>query len=108
MPRLRIALFLATILHAESGKLKIYFLQLPVGEETYELNDNTLKAHFEYSERSSKVTLDATLKLNPDLTPEHFDSHGRSYRPFTIDAPVTPAGQSGPFFIISGYPPLSA
>ena len=57
---MRIALFLALAacagLHAaERGTLLPDFMQLPVGEETYELSDNVLKANFEYTERGSKV-----------------------------------------------------
>src|ERR1041385_535811 len=92
---------------AESGKLIIHFLQLPVGEESYELNDGVLKASFEYTERGSKVATTATLSMKPDFTPMHFEVHGRSYRPFTVDASVTPRNQTGPFFTISGYTPLS-
>ncbi|HEY1496646.1 MAG TPA: amidohydrolase family protein [Candidatus Solibacter sp.] len=93
--------------HAESGKLILHLLQLPVGEETYELSGNVLRSHFEYTERGSTVALDATLKMKADLTPEQFEAHGRSYRPFSVDASVTPGPQAGPFFTISGYTPLS-
>jgi imidazolonepropionase-like amidohydrolase len=110
---MRIPLFLALAacagLHAaERGTLLLYFIQLPVGEETYELSDNVLKANFEYTERGSKVPLTATLSMKPDLTPIHFEAHGRSYRPFSVDASLTagPADQA-PFFTISGYGPFS-
>ncbi len=110
---MRIALFLALAacagLHAaERGTLLLNFMQLPVGEETYELSDNVLKANFEYTERGSKVPLTATLSMKPDLTPIHFEAHGRSYRPFSVDASFTagPADRA-PFFTISGYGPFS-
>src|SRR5262249_49775590 len=96
-------LLTATSAHAETGKLILHFLQLPVGEETYELTGDTLRSRFEYTERGSTVALTATLKMKPDLTPEQFESHGRSYRPFSVDVSIAPTGQSGPFFTISGY-----
>lgn len=51
---------------------------MPVGEENYELTGNTLRSHFEYTERGSTVALDATLGMKADLTPERFEAHGRS------------------------------
>ena len=104
-----IALLLAAAVSAgaESGKLIVHFLELPVGEEHYEISANVLNASFEYTERGSKVALTATLRMQPDLTPVEFEAHGRSYRPFTVDASVKPVPQSKPFFTISGYSPLS-
>jgi imidazolonepropionase-like amidohydrolase len=92
---------------AERGTLIVHFLGLPVGQETYELTDNVLHASFEYTERGSKIALTATLRMKDDLTPEQFDAHGKSYRPFSVDASVKPGPQPGPFFTISGYSPLS-
>ena len=92
---------------AERGTLIVYFMGLPVGQETYELAENVLHASFEYTERGSKIALTATLRMTDDLTPEQFDAHGKSYRPFSVDASVRPGPQPGPFFTISGYSPLS-
>jgi len=92
---------------SEQGTLIVHFLGLPVGQETYELSDNVLHASFEYTERGSKVAATATLRMKPDLTPIQFDVHGKSYRPFSVDASITPDPQPGPFFTISGYSPLS-
>src|SRR5579862_3108064 len=105
--RIALLLLLAASAFAESGKLLIHFLQLPVGEETYELNDNVLKASFQYTERGSKVALSATLRMKPDLTPVEFEAHGRSYRPFTVDVSLQPDSLGKPFFTIAGYSPLS-
>ncbi len=96
-----------TLLILLASKLILHFQQLPVGEETYELNNNTLQSHFEYTERGSKVALDATLRMKPDLTPEQYEAHGRTYRPFKVDASITPGNQAGPFFTIDGYAPFS-
>src|ERR1700685_2991935 len=106
---LLLALTACTGLHAaERGTLVVHFLQLPVGEETWELNDNLLKASFEYTERGSTVPMTATLRMAADLTPIEFEAHGRSYRPFSVDASFR-AGpdERKPFFTISGYAPFS-
>jgi imidazolonepropionase-like amidohydrolase len=108
---MRFALLLAACagLHAaEHGTLILHFIQLPVGEETYELADNVLHANFEYTERGSKVPLTVTLRMADDLTPIEFEAHGRNYRPFSVDASFH-AGpdERKPFFTISGYAPFS-
>ena len=92
----------------ERGKLALYFLQNPVGEETYALDAaHTLHADFAYTERGTKVALAATLRMKPDLTPEHFEAKGKSYRPFSVDALVDPGPRTTPFFTIEGYAPFS-
>ncbi len=128
----RVAAFLvcAFALRAgESGRLRLYFLQNPVGEETYTLASQAdqsllLTSHFEYTERGSNVPLDATLRLQPDLTPLHLQAKGKSYRPFFVDAAfdLDPATHSATvrefdrtrratvpaaFFTISGYAPFA-
>ena len=107
----------------------LHFLQLPVGEETYQLTTDadgsqTLHANFEYTERGSHVPLAATLRMKPDLTPIQFEAKGKSYRPFSVDAAVqvNPDGRTATvregdktrqatlparFFTISGYAPFS-
>ncbi len=97
----------AILAQAETGKLTVHFLQLPVGQETYELKDNVLNASFEYTERGSRVALSAMLRMKPDLTPEQFEAHGKSYRPFPVEVSVKDPAQAAPFFTISGYSPLS-
>jgi imidazolonepropionase-like amidohydrolase len=113
----------------ESGTLVLHFLQLPVGQESYRLTNNadgslTLRASFEYTERGSRVPLDATLQMKADLTPLEFEAKGKSYRPFSVDASVrvSPDGKSAEvregaksrqvalparYFTISGYAPFS-
>jgi imidazolonepropionase-like amidohydrolase len=106
---LTLATFAVTRLGAaEHGTLVLFFLQLPVGEETYDVADNVLHANFEYTERGSKVPLTAMLRMQPDLTPIQFEAHGRNYRPFIVDASFTlSATTPRPFFAISGYAPFS-
>src|SRR5580698_8309446 len=106
---LLLALTACASLHAaERGTLVLHFLQLPDGEETWELSENVLHAHFEYTERGSTVPMSATLRVAADLTPIEFEAHGRSYRPFSVDASFR-AGpdERKPFFAISGYAPFS-
>ena len=104
-----LAVAASSLLAQEQGKLALYFLQLPVGEETYELRDGILHATFEYTERNSRVPLTATLRMKPDLTPLEFEIHGKSYRPFSVDAHFVSEGKSVPerFFTIDGYAPFS-
>ncbi len=113
----------------EHGTLILYFLQLPVGEETYRVTteaDGSLNLHaaFEYTERGSRVPLSATLRMRPDFTPLRFEAKGKSYRPFSVDAAVE-VNQDGKtatvregertrqaalparYFAISGYAPFS-
>ena len=113
----------------EKGTLELHFLQLPVGEETYQVAANPdgslfLNAHFEYTERGSRVPLTATLRMKPDLTPLQFEAKGKSYRPFSVDAAVEvdPGGSAATvrengktrqaplparYFTLSGYAPFS-
>lgn len=101
----------------EKGTLILHFLQLPVGEETYTVTtqpDNSLllKAHFEYTERGSRVPLDASLHMKADLTPLQFEAKGKSYRPFSVDAAFSvDETRQAPlplqYFTLNGYAPFS-
>jgi hypothetical protein len=113
----------------EHGSLILHFLQLQVGEETYDLSAEPgggllLKANFDYTERGSHVPLAATLRMKSDLTPVQFEAKGKSYRPFSVDAAVNVAadGRSAVlrdngktreaalperYFTVSGYAPFS-
>jgi imidazolonepropionase-like amidohydrolase len=94
---------------AETGKLSLYFIQLPVGQENWEFSEGVLKSSFEYTERNSRVPLEATLKVQKDFTPVEFDIHGKSYRPFSVNAHFVAAGQKLPerFFTVDGYAPFA-
>jgi imidazolonepropionase-like amidohydrolase len=113
----------------EHGTLTLCFLQLPVGEETYQVAAGpdglpVLHASFEYTERGSRVPLTATLSMQRDFTPLEFEAKGKSYRPFSVDAfvKVNPDGRTATvregdrtrqaalpaqFFTLSGYAPFS-
>ncbi len=109
----------------ERGSLILFFLQNPVGEENYEVDSaHHLHADFAYTERGSRISLTATLRMKPDLTPERFEAKGKSYRPFSVDALVeaNPEGRTAlvreagksrqavlpaRFFTVEGYAPFS-
>jgi imidazolonepropionase-like amidohydrolase len=124
--------FLATICNSlradEHGQLKLYFLQNPVGLESYDLtvsrNELLLKSSFGYTERQTTIHLEATLRMEPDFTPLEFSADGKSYRPFSVHAKFVAAPDTtsasvedgsasrrvtvpSQFFTISGYAPLS-
>jgi imidazolonepropionase-like amidohydrolase len=113
---------------AEHGQLKLYFLQNPVGQETYDLttsaNGLVLQSAFDYTERASVIHLAATLRMKPDGTPQQFAADGKSYRPFSVHAKFKAEAdgksasiQDGTllrnvtlparYFTLSGYAPLS-
>ncbi len=113
----------------EHGTLLLHFLQLPVGQESYSLEEQAdggllLSANFDYTERGSHVPLAASLRMKRDLTPVAFQAKGKSYRPFSVDASFTAGGDGAtarvtdngasrdvevraPYFTISGYAPFS-
>jgi imidazolonepropionase-like amidohydrolase len=104
---LYLAVASSTLFAAERGTLLLHFLQLPVGQETYEISDNVLHANFEYTERGSKVALTATMRMRADLTPLEFEAHGRNYRPFSVDASFKAADEHAPYYTVAGYAPFS-
>jgi imidazolonepropionase-like amidohydrolase len=80
-----------------------------VGEETWDFRDGVLKANFEYTERNSRVPLKATLRMKPDWTPLEFEIHGKSYRPFSVNAHWTAPAEALPekYVAVDGYAPFS-
>jgi len=86
---------------------EVYFQQVPVGEETYTLAGGELRAHFQYTERGTTIETQGTLRFKGDWTPTYYDVHGKVYRPFSVNATVTPGDQQGAFFTVASYPPLS-
>jgi len=68
-----------------------------------------LTAHFEYLDRGTKVALDTTLTYSSkDFTPISFESHGKSYRYFSVDTSVPKAARTANTFTLDGMAPLSA
>ncbi|HZH31096.1 MAG TPA: amidohydrolase family protein [Pyrinomonadaceae bacterium] len=76
----------------ERGKFKLYKYQVPVGEETYEINragdSLQLAARSELTFIGDKVQLTATLDARRDLTPVRFEIKGQTSTRSDIDASV--------------------
>ena len=93
---------------AQPSQLQLYLLGHQIGAEQYTLTDSSLSAHFEYLDRATKIALDTTLGFARDFTPLSFESHGRSYRIFPVDASVPKASAAANTFTLDGVAPLSA
>ena len=97
---------------APSASLSLYLLSHRIGEErsdTTTIPDaSVLRSHFEYVDRGTTVALDSTLTYRPDFTPLSFESHGKSYRYFSVDASVPAASKAPASFTLEGVAPLAA
>lgn len=110
----------------ESGKFRLHKFEQAIGEESYEItreNDSlVLRSTFEFTDRTTRVPLIASLRTRQDLTPEQFEIKGSTSRISTIDSSVVikdgmasirtgtdTKQQAVPerFFTISGYAPIS-
>src|SRR5215475_4789731 len=80
---------------SQSSSLSLYLLSHRIGEERSETTStadgSVLRSHFEYVDRGTTVALDSTLTYKSDFTPLSFESHGKSYRYFSVDASVPKA-----------------
>ena len=76
----------------ERGKFRIYKLQYPVGEESYEVRREgdalLMRSKFEINYLGDAVALDATLRTRRDLSPETFEIKGRTSTRSEIDTSV--------------------
>ena len=93
--------------------LGLFLLEHRVGEERYSTeargDTNVLTSHFEYVDRGTKIALDTTLTYtSKDFTPLSFESHGRSYRYFSVDTSVPNVTRTANTFTLDGMAPLSA
>jgi imidazolonepropionase-like amidohydrolase len=99
-------------LTAQPGKpgrsLSLYLLGHRIGTEQYSIENSTLTSHFEYLDRATKITLDTTLAFGKDFAPLSFESHGRSYRVFPVNASVAKASGAPDSFTLDGMAPISA
>jgi imidazolonepropionase-like amidohydrolase len=110
----------------EQGTLRLFYLQLPLGQERYSLSkeggDLLLTSDFDFTDRGGRVQLGASLRMEADLTPKRFEAKGKSYRFVNVDAEV--ALESGSalvrvreethrvpiserFFTVDGYAPFA-
>jgi imidazolonepropionase-like amidohydrolase len=69
---------------------------------------SVLTTHFEYLDRGTTVALDTTLAFAKDFTPLSFESHGKSYRYFSVAASVPQASGAPNTFTLDGMAPISA
>jgi len=92
--------------------LALFLLGHRIGSErasiTRAADASTLTTHFEYLDRGATVALDTTLTFAPDFTPRSFESHGKSYRYFSVDASVPHAPGTRDTFTLAGMAPVSA
>ncbi|MDX6694037.1 MAG: hypothetical protein QOF02_1640 [Blastocatellia bacterium] len=110
----------------ESGKFRLHKFEQAIGEESYEITRDKdsllLRSNFEFTDRTTRVPLTASLRMRQDLTPEQFEIKGSTARTSTIDSAVvikdgSASIRSGAetkqvavpesFFTISGYAPIS-
>jgi imidazolonepropionase-like amidohydrolase len=88
--------------------LSLFLLGHRVGTEQYTLTPDSLTSHFEYLDRATTVSLDTTLTFKTDFTPLSFESHGRTYRLFPVDASVPKASGAANTFTLEGMAPIAA
>jgi imidazolonepropionase-like amidohydrolase len=110
----------------EEGTLRLYYLQLPLGQERYSLSregdDLLLISDFDFTDRGGRVELGASLRMAGDLTPKRFEARGKSYRFVNVDSEVEVEGGSATvrvrdrtdrvaipesFFTVDGYAPFA-
>src|SRR5262249_5480936 len=92
--------------------LSLYLLSHKIGEERSEITTSddarVLRSHFVSADRGTPVALDSTLPCKPDFTPLSFESHGKSYRYFSVDASVPQASGAPASFTMEGVAPIAA
>ena len=92
--------------------LALYLLGHRIGEERATIeargDASVLTSHFEYLDRGAKIALDTTLAFSKDFTPLSFESHGKSYRYFSVDASVPKATGAPGTFTLDGMAPIAA
>src|SRR5215203_1232593 len=80
---------------ASPSSLALFLLGHRIGEERTTItttgNASELRSQFEYLDRGATVALDTTLTFGADFTPLSFESHGKSYRYFSVDTSVPKA-----------------
>jgi len=120
-------LTLSAVPTTESGLIRLYFLQNPVGSERYNLRADgdrqTLEANFEFTDRGGFLPVKSTLVMRGDSTPESFTAKGMTYRYVHVDTAVKVEGHEAAirvndqprptapvppkFFTLQGFAPLS-
>src|SRR5258705_10365454 len=76
----------------ESGKFRLHKFEQPIGEENYTIKSDgdslVVTSTFQFTDRGTRVPLNAELRLHSDLTPESFNIKGSVSRFSTIDSSV--------------------
>src|SRR5262245_37896509 len=89
----------------QSTRLSLYLLSHRIGQEqsdtTTTADGSVLRSHFAYVDRGTTVALESTLTYAPDFTPLSFESHGKSYRYFSVDVSL-PKAPARPAFTLEG------
>jgi len=110
----------------ETGKFRLHKFAQAIGDEQYSIRRDgaslLLSTQFGFTDRGSRVPLSATLRMQPDLTPQHFSLKGKTSRLSQIDTEITVEGTQTNIrqgqntrtaetlphdFTLSGYAPVS-
>lgn len=110
----------------ETGKFRLHKFEQPIGEEVYEVSrdGDSLVTHssFAFTDRGTRVPLEATLRTRQDLSPERFEIKGQTSRLSQIDTTIEITGRKASireqnknreaetgdrFFTIAGYAPAA-
>jgi imidazolonepropionase-like amidohydrolase len=77
---------------ADTTTIQVFLLERPVGQETYTLEEDAsrvlLGSNLDFVDRGGRVQLTSSLRLDSDLTPEHFIAKGKTYRFVDVDLDV--------------------
>jgi len=109
------------------GQFTLHKFEEPIGVENYEISRDgdsvVVKMDFKFTDRTTPVSLAATFRSAPDLTPQSFEIKGKTARSASIDEALSIDGgavdfrtrdkqsklsvPSGAFFSIAGYAPIT-
>lgn len=82
----------------DSATVVVYYIERPVGRETYLLESNggdlVFHADFRYVDRGTPIALSATLRLDSDFAPKSFRAEGRTYRFVNVNIDVVVDGST--------------
>ena len=124
-----------TLNAVEHGTFRLHKFMQPIGEERYAVARDSIApdttgigrgyvvtSSFEFTDRSTRVPLAATLRVADDVTPRRYQIKGSVSRESLVDAAVDVHGDSAtvrtdslthtadaraPFFTIEGYAPIA-
>ena len=110
----------------ETGTFHLHKFAQAIGTETYTIADDgkslVLDSKFNFTDRGTRVSLSATLRMQPNLTPQRFTIKGNTSRLSSIDTEIDIVGTKatmrqgkqpravdvpGQYFTLSGYAPAA-